>query len=180
MFGKSVTNPQAVLPIIGDISFYLGITPRPFFSGVCFWSREKRRKRLVRWKVDLSIYQLRLRLFFIVWKIPLPKYGRANSFISKPVSTGSLILPMIYLSRRFCSWIIACWQLERAIHLHYAPVCHWVPPPLLLFHENFSFGEDELLCETFINKTLFFFVLWHLIKNSGTHSWKRNKSAGNA
>lgn len=106
MFGKGtgVTNPQAVLPIIRDISLYLRTPPRPFFSGVCFGIVRKEKKNCVCGGgqfINLPIEASSL-LFFIYIERESGKflcfYERANSFIWKPVSwTGSLIPPMIYL-----------------------------------------------------------------------------------
>lgn len=49
MFGKrtGVTNPQAVLPIIRDISFYLRTPHVHSFSGVCFGIVRKEEKNCV-------------------------------------------------------------------------------------------------------------------------------------
>lgn len=71
--------------------------------------------------INLPIEASSFFILYIVCKIPLLLWE--SKFLHFETSFDRLINSADDVSRIFRSWVIACWQLERAIHLHYAPVC---------------------------------------------------------
>lgn len=100
-------------------------------------------------------------------------YERANSFISKPVSTGSLILPMIHLGDSVLELLhVGSWK-ERFISIMHLCVIGYSPPFMKILHlrEMSCFIYHPFLLKTYyIPISPLFCLVWYLIKTSRANS----------